>query len=435
MKKISFFFASALFVCASITAQTKVFSYGFELNEAKVQTTIVGGVQTQQTPYIDFRDFANTDVLDTLRQDASLARTGTGCLYVQNALVKKDAWLRAVKLRNLNFKEHTSYRFSLWVKADSLFTIDSGVKDSVTNINMAPMIGVDYTDQAILAGDQTAAYGGWQSGYNSNKWVKKTIMFCYQDYASMQAWWTVNKPSWSGAILPQKFFMLFNIFTPGNYAIDDLAMYESTIGGVQYDKKTLSVNFGYRIDVAGLGIDGTVVKSIDYPKTAFVVKANGTPVEIQSVTVSADQKVTINLVSDLSSTAAVTVDFTNPGTGNFTIYYSDVKHPYSYDIADTYMVNNFTGEVGDYYSANGTTELKNIQDMKVNVFANNGKLYVSSALNENLLVEIYNVAGSMMSKQDVSGNAVLNIEKLSKGIYMVRTSNKNNEAKVTKIQL
>jgi len=435
MKKIFFLLANSLILSTTITAQSKVFSYGFEPNEAKVQTTLIGGIETQQKQYFNFRDFDPADVVDTLKQDASLARTGTGCLYVQNTLVKKDAWLRAVKLRNLNFKEHTSYRFTLWIKADSLFTLDSGVTNSVTNINMAPMIGVDYTDQAILAGDQKAAYGGWKSGYSSNKWVKKTIMFCYQDYASMQAWWVINKPSWAGSTLPQNFFMLFNIFTPGNYAIDDLAMYESTIGGVQYNKTKLTVDFGYNINVAGLGINGISVKSIDYPKTAFVVKANGTPVEIQSVTVSADQKVTITLATELSPTAAVTVDFTNPTSGAFILSYSDVKHPYSYDPADTYKVNNFTGEVAENYSTTVTTELKNVQDIKVNVFANNGKLFVSSALNENLHVEIYNVAGTILLKQDISGNSVLNIENLSKGIYMVRISNHKNEAKVTKIQL
>ncbi|HLP05227.1 MAG TPA: T9SS type A sorting domain-containing protein [Paludibacter sp.] len=414
-------------------AQTKVFSYGFEPDEVKTQTTVDGGVETQQVQYFNYRDFDPADVVDTLKVDAALARTGTGFMNISNANVTKDPWLRAVKLRNFNFKQNTSYRFTCWVKGDSVFSLDGGATQTVSKIAMIPVMGVDYSDKAILAGDNSSEFGGQQSGYNPTKWIKKTTMFYFQNPDQMQAWWDVHRPSWSGPTLELKYFFLFNFFTPGNYMVDDLAMYESTIGGIEFGGNKLTVDFGYDIDVASLGVNATT--SINFPISAFTVKVNGTSVTIQSVTIDATKKATILLANPLASTDEVTVDFTNP-SGNNSIQYANAKHPDSANPDDTFAVKNFVGEVADYNQDTALLNaLKTGGAFDVNVYANKGRLHVSAPSGENMRVELFSLTGSLMSKHEVAGNAIINTGTMPKGIYMVRLTNKNNETKTFKIQL
>jgi hypothetical protein len=387
--------------------------------------------------YFDTRDFEEGDVYEVGLQDADLARTGSGLLFVQNTDVRVNPWLRAAKLRNLPIEEQTSYRFTYWIKGSNTYDIGAGEENC--QINTSPMQGVDFTDTDIFGADN-ARYGRNESGFDPENWTKKTVMFYYETVEMYQEYWDGARPDWGGEVLPEEYFFLFNFFTPGTFHVDDIELWESTIGGIYFNANTVVVDFGYEIDIASLGLnEGN--PTLDFPKDALSVSVNGANANISYASLQNDARLYIALTQQLDPADNVEVDFYNPiGDPDKILLYSSNLRPEAFDPNSNGEVLNFYAEPGEHDETieesevdEDETSVNGITQNTVRVWANNGLLHIASQNNETVKVEVLTLTGASVMEKTVRGKSALDVRGL-KGIFLVRTiDNSNNQVKVSKL--
>ncbi|MBN2806416.1 MAG: T9SS type A sorting domain-containing protein [Prolixibacteraceae bacterium] len=426
MKKILLSATLSLILIFSLHAQKKVMTYGFEPSGESTDV------------YFDTIDHQPGDVYELSRVDESQAHGGSAYLYMESTS-RVNNWLRAVKMRNLTFEEKTSYRFSFWIKADSL--ADNNGNMELCQINAAPMQGVDYSDSPILAYNAANAngvsnFGGWQSNFSPDKWIKRTVMFYYESEEQMQTYWDANKPSWSAATLPVNYFFLFNFFTVGNFMIDDLEMWESSIGGVQFNGNTIHINFGYAIDMAKAGLSAAN-PTMDFPTDAFFVDVNGGILSVSSATLHNDGKIVLVLDEQLKPEDEVLIDFYNPVGGATELYYGSPLHPASFEANDTWKVQSFYAEVGEHNPeiVPVQTNVANFKAMNYHAYTHEGMLYVQSSSDKILDVQLMNIAGTSLKSQKMTGSTSMNVSDLPKGMYLLTIRDQQNKVAVQKINL
>lgn len=426
MKKILLSAAFSLLLIFSLPAQKKVMTYGFEPS----------GESTDY--YFDTIDHQPGDVYELSKVDESQALSGSAYLYMHSTS-RVNNWLRAVKMRNLTFEEKTSYRFSFWIKADSL--ADNNGTMELCQINAAPMQGVDYTDSPILAynaGNENGVsnFGSWQSNFSPDKWIKRTVMFYYETEEQMQTYWDAHKPSWSGATLPLNYFFLFNFFTVGDFMIDDLEMWESTIGGVQFNGNVININFGYAIDMAKAGLSAAN-PTMDYPTDAFYVDVNGNILSVRAATLHNDGKIVLVLDEQLNPEDAVLIDFNNPVGGATELFYGNPLHPASYEANDNWKVQSFYAEVGEHNSeiVPDKTSVADFKTMNYHAYTHNGMLYVQSNNDKIMEVKLMTIAGTSVRSHRMTGNTSMNVSELPKGLYLLTIRDQQNQLAVKKINL
>jgi hypothetical protein len=426
MKKILLSSALSLLIIFTLHAQKKIMTYGFELSGESA------------TYYFDTIDHQSGDVYELSKVDASQAHSGSAYLHMQ-ATSRVNNWLRAVKMRNLTFEAKTSYRFSFWIKADSL--ADNNGNMELCQINAAPMQGVDYSDSPILAYNAANAngvsnFGGWQSNFSPDKWIKRTVMFYYESEEQMQTYWDANKPSWSAATLPVNYFFLFNFFTVGNFMIDDLEMWESTIGGVQFNGNTIHINFGYAIDMAKAGLSAAK-PTMEFPTDAFFVDVNGSILSVRSATLHNDGKIVLVLDEQLNPEDDVLIDFYNPVGGATELYYGTALHPASFEANDTWKVQSFYAEVGEHNPeiVPSQTSATDFRTMNYHAYTHQGMLYIQSNNHKVMEVNIMTTTGTSIRSLKMTGNTSMNVSDLPKGMYLLTIRDQQNQVAVKKINL
>ena len=105
--------------------------------------------QTKQPTEAGYYEYINTN------DDAGdMRELQDGALHFYNGLAEGQNWQRAVKFRNLNIKENTTYRVTIRLKGDSQFTLD-GSEMFATQTRYALMQGGENLDMGFLAGDGT----------------------------------------------------------------------------------------------------------------------------------------------------------------------------------------------------------------------------------------------------------------------------------------
>lgn len=342
-------------------------------------------------------------------------------------------------MRNLTFEEKTSYRFSFWIKADSL--ADNNGNMELCQINAAPMQGVDYSDSPILAYNASndngvSNFGGWQSNFSPDKWIKRTVMFYYESAEQMQTYWDAHKPSWSMAELPLSYFFLYNFFTPGEFMIDDLELWESTIGGVQFNGNVIEIHFGYAIDMAKAGLSANN-PTMDYPTDAFFVDVNGNILSVNSATLHNSGKIVLVLNEQLNADDQVLIDFYNPVGGATELFYGSPLHPASFEENDTWKVQSFYAEVGQHNPdiVPVQTSVDNLKATNYRAYAHNGMLYVHSNSDKVVEVNIMNLSGASIRMEKMTGSSSIDVSDLPKGLYLLSIRDQKNQLAVQKINL
>lgn len=426
MKKILLSAAFSLLCIFSLHAQKKVMSYGFEPSGES------------DAFYFDTIDHQPGDIYELSKVDAAEAHGGSAYLYM-HATSRVNNWLRAVKMRNLTFEEKTSYRFSFWIKADSLG--DNNGNMELCQINAAPMQGVDYSDSPVLAYNASndngvSNFGGWQSNFSPDRWIKRTVMFYYESAEQMQTYWAANKPSWSMAELPLSYFFLFNFFTVGDFRIDDLEMWESSIGGVEFNGNVIEINLGYATDMAKAGLNAAN-PSIDYPTDAFFVEVNGNILTVNSATFHNSNKFVLVLDEQLKPNDKVLVDFSNPVGGATELFYASPQHPASFEANDNWKVQSFYAEVGQHNAeiVAVQTSVPGLKTTDYRAYTHNGMLYVQNSENQTLELQLTTLSGKKVKSAKIEGNSSLNISELAKGMYLLSIRDGQQQVAVKKIFL
>src|SRR5574344_146651 len=333
MKRKTFLISLFLASMTMSPAQNVLFSNGFEGDNA--DNTAPGWYEYINTLDGDTRE---------LNADAAYNQSNYGFHFYNNSAVMGNTWQRAIKFRNLQPKEGTSYRLSFYLKGDNQYTDTLGALQS-SKAQVALMCGEENADVPFLAADSTQ-FTYSISNITDGEFTKYTLMFYYANAAIQKAYYLNHKSASSpDAELADKFFATINMYTPGDYYLDDVKAVESTIAGVTFNQDMIKVDFGYATNVATLA---KTVKAgeLQLPNSCATVTLNGNQVEVVSVELHSDGFLYIFLGNDYPQTGEdkVTVSFTNPTDANELFYTSSLR-PNSTN-ADTAVIN-FTGEVGE----------------------------------------------------------------------------------------
>jgi hypothetical protein len=334
MKRKTFLFTS-LFL-ASITmgqAQNVLFSNGFEDDNA--DNTATG-----------WYEYINNQTGDTREINSAAANSGSfGCHFYNDAATMGNTWQRAIKFRNIQPKEGTSYRLSFYLRGDNQY-VDTAGASQTSKAQVALMCGEENADVPFLAADSTQ-FTYSISDFTDGDFKKYTLMFFYANAAIQKAYYLNHKSTSSpDSELADKFFAAINLYNPGDYYLDDVEAVESTIAGAYFNQDMIKIDFGYATNVATLAKTANTGK-LQLPNSCVKVTLNGNEVNVVSVEVQSDGYLYIFLGDTYPESAddKVVVSFTNPTDADQLLYTSSLR-PNS--ASQDKVVLNFSDETAEY---------------------------------------------------------------------------------------
>ena len=303
------------------------------------------GEQTKSPTDVGWYEFINNQEGDTREITTTTVNSGEGAMHFYNTLVDTTNWRRAIKFRNLPLKENTSYRVSFYLCGDNTYTID-GTEEIKSKARVALMQGQEDGDMPLLAVDSTqfvydiSYFQTPETGYQ-----KYTMMFYYANQAVQQEYYKDHPGELTD--LAEKFFLAMNVYSPGDYYIDDVSVSESEIAGVTFNADVIRINFGYTVNVKDL-VAATGKTRLVLPNDCVKVKMNGEEINVLTVEARPDGYVYIFLDDTYPESAEdkVEVSFTNPTDEAMQVMYTDNLRPRSWDENDTKAVGNFADEIG-----------------------------------------------------------------------------------------
>ncbi|MGN1263251.1 MAG: hypothetical protein ACI4TW_04375, partial [Prevotella sp.] len=228
-------------------------------------------------------------------------------------------WQRAVKFRNLDIKENGTYRVTLRLKGDSQFTLD-GSEILPTQTRFALMQGGENLDMGFLAGDGTQ-YLYDISNISLDGYVTYTAMFHYTNSAAHKAYYAENHPDKDE--LPDTYFLTINIYSPGDFWLDDVLVEEANVQGARFFSDIIRVDFGFPIDNSLLN----GAKQVLFPNDCVSVKVDGTEADVLTTELQDDGNFYIFLEDELLGEEDVEVSFTNPTDEALRLMYAAGKAP------------------------------------------------------------------------------------------------------------
>lgn len=268
-----------------------------------------------------------------------------GAMHFYNTLLDGSNWQRAIKFRNLPIKEETSYRVSFDLCGTNQYTIDGETMKKGT-ARVALMQGQENGDLPFLGKDNEmytydiSYFQEPETGYR-----KYTMMFYYANNAIQQDYYASHPGEVSE--LAQKFFLTLNLYTPGDYYIDNVLVEEAEIAGVKFRDDVIQVDFGYETNIKDLVKANTAEGRVILPNDCVTLSINGEVVEILSVELLDDGYLYIFCgdVYPTSEEDKVVVSFRNPEGAN-QIQYKGNKHPRV--LSGDVVVRAFANEAGRY---------------------------------------------------------------------------------------
>lgn len=261
-----------------------------------------------------------------------------GEMHFYNSLMDAENYQRAIKFRNLPIKENTSYRVSFMLKGDNVYSLD-GTEEIKSKARFSLMQGEDNLDMAFLASDGTQYVSDISYFQTPEQGSRKyTGMFYYTNTTEHKAWYAGKYPE--KAELPDKWFLTLNVYSPGDYYIDNVVVEEANIEGVAFRDDVIRVDFGYSVNTAAL-LNGR--RQVLLPNDCVKVKLNGEQVNVMTVELKSDGKFYIFLDDMYPGSAEdkVEVSFTNPEDAAVRLMYAEGKTPGG-------AVLNFTDEAAVY---------------------------------------------------------------------------------------
>lgn len=332
MKKKNYI-VSMLMLSASIAinAQSQIYYNGFE-EVVGTDTTAVGWYKYLYTQDGDERDIAESN-----------QHSGSYCCHFYNANTEIGSYARAIKFRNIPLKDRTSYRLSFYLKGDETYSVD-GLTDKKTSVRANLNMGIDGSNVMLFGGDSTK-YDYTVSNIQSD-YKKYTMMFYNAGASLLKTYYNNHKGDLNE--LPDNYFLSMNLYSPGDFYLDDVSVNESSIAGVTYSADAIKVNFGYDTNISTLAKAKTNGK-LEIGSSCVNVNLNGKNVEVTSVELWKDSCMYIFLGDEYPQSAddKVLVSFTNP-TGKNEIKYTGKLRPNALVEGDDSVARNFTNEAGEY---------------------------------------------------------------------------------------
>ncbi len=180
MKRKTFIISLFLASMTMSPAQNVLFSNGFEGDNA--DNTAPG--------WFEYINTLNGDTRE-LNADAAYNQSNYGCHFYNSTAVMGNAWQRAIKFRNLQPKEGTSYRLSFYLKGDNQYTDTLGALQS-SKAQVALMCGEENADVPFLAADSTQ-FTYSISNITDGEFTKYTLMFYYANAAIQKSYYLNHK--------------------------------------------------------------------------------------------------------------------------------------------------------------------------------------------------------------------------------------------------
>ncbi len=310
---------------AATNAQKNVMLHDFESEQPGDQTAV------------GWYEFINSQDGDTRAIDEE---SGRKAMHFYNVPVDTTNWRRAIKFRNLPLKENTSYRVSFLLCGDNTYSVN-GTDEIKSKARVALMQGQENGDIPLLTADSTqqvydiSYFQTPEQGYR-----KYTMMFFYANQAIQQEYYNNHKGEISE--LAQKFFLTMNIYSPGDYFIDDVTVDEASIAGVTFNYDVIRIDFGYPTNYKEL-LAAAGVNKLVYPEGTVKVELNGEAVNILSAELLSDGHLYVFLDDKYpeSGEESVVVSFTNPSDAAYRLKYTG-----KINVDNGQAVLDFTGEAG-----------------------------------------------------------------------------------------
>lgn len=272
---------------------------------------------------------------------------GNKVMHFYNTLVDTTSWRRAIKFRNLPLKENTSYRVTFELCGDNTYNVD-GSTDVKSKAHVALMRGQENGDLPFLAAnDKQFAYDISYFQTPDQGAHKYTMMFYAPTKDVMETYYA----SHPGEIetLADKYFLTMNVFSPGDYYIDNVKVEESEIAGITFNNDVIKVDFGYAVNAKAL-LTAAGKKKLVLPEGTAKVMMDGKEINVLTTEIQEDGNLYIFLDDEYPETGTekIEVSFKNPTDAAYQLLYTDDLRPRSLVEGDTKIVSDFSAEVGTY---------------------------------------------------------------------------------------
>lgn len=235
MKKFNLLMAAGLMSFASMQAQTTIASLGFEPSDTKYTTA---GALTPGGTFGDWVNVKEGDVWNEQYQGDQIS--GEYSFSAENTEEAGYSWDRGFKIGNLQIKENTPYRVSFWIKAEEPTYIDADGMEKSTCLTSWLSQGIENYDKSFNSpsgrnyGVQMTSglTGEWQHisfvSYYTNADVLNNII-ANQDWVGNAVYpesfggdGVQTYAQYFGGKLPQEFYVVINMYSPGIYTLDDI---------------------------------------------------------------------------------------------------------------------------------------------------------------------------------------------------------------------
>ena len=345
MKKINLMIAAGLLASASMQAQTTIASVGFESGDQKYTT------ETAYTPGGTYGNWVNRLEGDVWTEPYDGDQhSGKYCFRMENTeAYTGNTWERGFMVGNLNLKENTAYRVSFWVKAEPTYLGAEG-KELNTSLKSSISIGHEYCDMPISTASGVQYYYNYTSGVMTGDWKRISYVTYFTNKADQDALsmnYTGKEDANGNIVIPQgdpfpnEYFLIINMYNPGEYLLDDIVVEEGvTFNAATFLDDAIKLDFGYPTNIADLAKANAGVFSLD--PSCVTVTIDGTAAPVQYVEGQSDGFLYVFLDGISAKEGQnVVVSFT-PAADCPIIYTSD-RRP-SADVESEMKVLGFTNE-------------------------------------------------------------------------------------------
>ena len=266
MKKI-FTLAAALCFTAMANAQV-IAQLGFEEGDSKYTT------EEALTPGGTYGDWVNRKTYDEWVEPFNGDKHSGEYSFRANNFnedgVEYYSWDRGFKMGNLQgIKPKTSYRVSFWAKADPTFIAADGTEQATT-ITSHLSTGMENFDCSFT----TTKMNDYSFDFKdfNGEWKHYSYVTYFTDLATQNA--VFPNRSWIGnGVYPYEdsnfegetflqhynnsfpenmFFVVFNMWSAGEYLLDDITIEEGTFNAVTFSDDVIKFDFGYPTNIANL---------------------------------------------------------------------------------------------------------------------------------------------------------------------------------------
>ena len=329
----------------SLCAQINVFRQGFEEDQVITDPTAPA-----YPDYVNFyEDEEGNPLANRYEIVDDLSYSGEKALYVQNDNTL-GGWQSALKFRNLPIKANTSYRVTYYA-----------MTTEGASFRTRMLCGVEKSDVPFVGSDNVA-YDDIYTGFNAEKWQKHVSMFYYTSDEIQQAYYLSQDGKEEPTLPEGKYFLNLNMYSEGEYYVDEISLDESSIAGITYAVDALRVDFGYKTDFSNANVIGG---RIILDPACAVVTIGGEEVEVEAVELKLDGYMYIYLDDVIEEGSDVMVSFVNPKGENGPKYSaSETRRPNSWDENDDLYVLNFSSEKAEY-DRDGDYGFSNLYDTPV----------------------------------------------------------------------